>query len=58
MKKSHWLSDEPTPDVPSASDAELLDIWRTNRNSLLSTVAASEMMKRLDQRQQKENDNG
>jgi hypothetical protein len=46
-RTSPWLSDKPTPNVTRLERGELLDLWASNRNSLIGAMAADEMMKRL-----------
>lgn len=50
---SAWLDNKPAPDVRTLSDAELLEQWRQNRNSLLGLIAAEEGMRRLERREGK-----
>jgi hypothetical protein len=42
-----WLDDKPAPDVTRLTQDELLDLWVSNRNSLIGFMAADEAMKRL-----------
>lgn len=48
---SPWLDATPPPDVRLLTDAELLRVWRDNRNGLLGLVAADEGMRRLEARE-------
>lgn len=45
---SAWLDNKPAPDVRTLSDAELLEQWRQNRNSLLGLIAAEEARKEAE----------
>ncbi len=46
-----WLDPKAPPDVRLLTDAELLRVWRDNRNGLLGLVAADEGMRRLEARE-------
>lgn len=46
-----WLDPNAPPDVRLLTDAELLRVWRDNRNGLLGLVAADEGMRRLEARE-------
>lgn len=46
-----WLDPKAPPDVRLLTDAELLRVWRDNRNGLLGLVAADEVMRRLEARE-------
>lgn len=46
-----WINSPPQPDVRRLTDAELLRVWRDNRNGLLGLVAADEGMRRLEARE-------
>ena len=48
---SAWINSPPPPDVRLLTDAELLRVWRDNRNGLLGLVAADEGMRRLEARE-------
>ena len=47
-----WNDNSPVPDVATLTDAELLEVWRANRNGLLGHLAADEGMRRLERRQE------
>ena len=44
-----WLDPKAPPDVRRLTDAELLRVWRDNRNGLLGLVAADEGMRRREE---------
>lgn len=46
-----WLDPKAPPDVRLLTDAELLRVWRDNRNGVLGLVAADEGMRRLEARE-------
>lgn len=46
-----WINSPPPPDVRGLTDAELLRVWRDNRNGVLGLVAADEGMRRLEARE-------
>lgn len=46
-KLASWLSDEPTIDVTTATDDELLDAWAANRNSTIAVMTSEELTRRL-----------
>ena len=41
-----WTDNSPVPDLDALTDAELLEVWRENRNGLLGHLAADEGMRR------------
>ena len=49
---STWLDPTPPPDVRTLTDAELLRVWKANRNGVVGLVAAEEGMRRLERREQ------
>lgn len=48
---SAWTDNSPVPDIGALTDAELLEVWRANRNGLLGHLAAEEGMRRLERRE-------
>ena len=49
---SAWTDNSPVPDIGALTDAELLEVWRANRNGLLGHLAADEGMRRMERRQE------
>ena len=47
-----WINSPPQPDVRTLTDAELLRVWKANRNGVVGLVAAEEGMRRLERREQ------
>lgn len=45
-----WLDPKAPPDVRRLTDAELLRVWRENRNGVLGLMAAEEGMRRMARR--------
>lgn len=46
-KVSSWLESEPAPNVTQLTQDELLDLWMSNRNTMIGRVAAEELARRL-----------
>lgn len=46
-----WLDPKAPPDVRRLTDAELLRVWKANRNGVVGLVAADEGMRRLEARE-------
>ena len=44
-----WTDNSPVPDIGALTDAELLEVWRANRNGLLGVLAAFEVCRRLEE---------
>lgn len=42
-----WLQSEPPPDMRAMTLSQLLQIWKSARNSILGLLAADEVCRRL-----------